>query len=541
MPDQLPRLLVTGASGFVGRRLLELGRPHYRIEAVDLRSQGESGAPRHRNIRWHQMDLANPEAVAGLASRLAEDGGLDACVHLAAYYDFTGEDHPEYTRTNVGGLRNLLEACAGLGLERFVYASSLAACRFPPPGGALDETSEPDGEHPYAVSKRRGEALLAEYGDRVPSCIVRFAALFSDWCEYPPLFVFLDTWLSKRWNARILGGRGRSAVPYLHVRDAAFFLLRVLEKRNELEPREVLLASPDGAVTHQELYEAATDYFYGAVPRPLHMPRPLAAAGMWMRDLVGRALGQRPFERPWMARYIDAQLTADAGHTRLRLGWQPRGRLEVIHRLPFLIENLRSEPVEWLRRNREMEARELRPNLRIYSLLDAHEAEISAAFTEALTGPRGQEHLPHYHRVPQREHQWHHRLILRNLMNAVRTREKGVFMAYCRDLAEHRFGQGYSLEELRYALTTLDRICIEQLATDPTARELTLKDLHDYVSMTIQFGLDRMEEVFETLESDPEARNARSGVAVHHPAPGGGDAPPPTATGEPGGPAPPAY
>ena len=38
--------------------------------------------------------------------------------------------------------------------------------------------------------------MLAEYAREFPATIVRFAALFSDWCEYPPLFMFLETWLS---------------------------------------------------------------------------------------------------------------------------------------------------------------------------------------------------------------------------------------------------------------------------------------------------------------------------------------------------------
>ena len=37
-------------------------------------------------------------------------------------------------------------------------------------------------------------------------------------------------------------------------------------------------------------------------------------------------------------------------------------------------------------------------------------------------------------------------------MNAIRTREKAVFMSYCRDLAERRFSQGFRAEEVCYAL-----------------------------------------------------------------------------------------
>ena len=66
---------------------------------------------------------------------------------------------------------------------------------FPRAAGCWTEKSPPDGDHVYAVSKRLGEEMLAEFDDCIPSCIVRLAAVFSDWCEYAPLYIFIETWL----------------------------------------------------------------------------------------------------------------------------------------------------------------------------------------------------------------------------------------------------------------------------------------------------------------------------------------------------------
>ena len=93
----------------------------------------------------------------------------------------------------------------------------------------LTEDSLPDGEHVYAVTKRIGEEMLAEYDEEIPSCIIRLAALFSDWCEYAPLYIFLETWLSKVWNSNIIGGRGTTAIPYMHVREMGPFIRKILE------------------------------------------------------------------------------------------------------------------------------------------------------------------------------------------------------------------------------------------------------------------------------------------------------------------------
>lgn len=503
-----PRLIVTGASGFVGQQLLEQLRSRWRIFALDRVSRVQAGLARHPNVEWAQIDLADNKALARWFDEIRRGGGADALIHLAAYYDFSGEDHPEYHRTNVEGTRSVLDYSRGLGLKRFYFTSSLAASRFPPPGRAITEKTPPDGEHAYAVSKRLGEEMVAEYRPWFPSAIVRFPALFSDWCEYEPLFVFLETWLSRHWNARILGGKGLSAIPYMHVRDAVRGVRVALDKMLDLEPEEVLALSGDGAVSHLELYRAATSDFFGpSAPSPILMPKPLAAFGMWSRDLLGRVLGSRPFERPWMAEYIDQALTVDASHTRQRLGWQPRPRLHVLHRIPFMIENRKADPVEWNRRNaRTVRLDAASPNLFIYRMMEEHEEEIITAFHGALLSDRAQHHIPHYQRVSTDDHEWNHRLILNNLMHSIRTKEKSMFTAYCRNLAERRFRQGFQAGELCYALTILEGCALKVLR--PLAPNEDLADeLERNVIATVRFGVDKVLETYEVLQGreDPSA------------------------------------
>lgn len=502
----LPRLIITGSSGFVGRHFLEAIKDRYLVYGIARRSQARCGAPVHPNIRWFQADIGDRELLANVFRSIRNEGGADVVIHLAAHYDFSGEKHPEYWRTNVDGLRNVLEECRDLKVQRFVFSSSLAACSFPRPGHVLTESSPPDGDHIYARTKAMGERMLGEYQHHFPSHIVRFAALFSDWCEYPPLYKFLDTWLSSRWNRRMLGGRGYSAIPYLHVRDAVAFLQSLLAHLDRLEPNEVLNASGDGAVSHRDLFLTATHYHFGELEPPILVPRPLVLPGIRLRCLLGRLLGDMPFERPWMAKYVDRSLTVNAARTRQRLSWSPRPRLEILRRIPFLIENLEVDPLEWHRRNRAaMKQARIRPNLKIHALLGKHDQEISDAFTEALTHESARVRFPSYQRIEDGEHEWHHRLILRQLMSAVRTRERSVFMSYCRDLAERRHNQGFKVEELVGALRELETICIRTLRRDPEAHDV-LPYLHEHLSITIHFACDQVEETFELMEARRETQ-----------------------------------
>ena len=342
-----PWIVITGATGFLGGQLVRQMRKEYRIYALGRRTPEQAGIPTGPGIEWFQADLGRLEQVQPIFEHIRERGGALLLLHLAAHYDFTGEDSPEYERTNVVGTRNVLELAEPLRLRRFVFTSSLAACPFTVGGEAVTEETPLVDTFPYARSKKRGEELIRAYRDRVPSCIVRPAAIFSDWCEYEPLDVFLKTWCSRRWNARVLGGRGDSAVPYLHVEDLLALLLRVVEKADELRPSEVLLASPDGCTSHLELFRAATAAVRGAPAGPIFVPPALARLGLGLREQLGRLTGRMPFERSWMVDYIDQRLNVTATGTRRRIDWAPNATLGVLARLPKLVENLRADPERW--------------------------------------------------------------------------------------------------------------------------------------------------------------------------------------------------
>jgi nucleoside-diphosphate-sugar epimerase len=492
--------VVTGASGFVGRHLLDALKENHLVFALARRSPARAGAPVHPNVRWHQADIGDRTALEGVFRQIRQAGGAGVLVHLAAHYDFTGVEYVEYWRTNVHGMRNVLDLARDLGVRHVLFPSSLAACRLPPSGRVLDETSPPDGEHIYARTKRAGEELLREFSPHMSPVVFRFAALFSDWCEYPPLYVFLRTWLSGAWNRRILGGRGETAIPYLHIRDAVRLFRAVLARVDSLVPGQVLVASPDGAVSHRELFEEATLLHFGERRRPFLMPRPLCGPGMWARDLAGRLIGERPFERPWMARYIGTRMTADGRRTRALLGWEPRPRLLVLRRLPFLVQNLRCDPVEWGRRNHAaMKEVRVRRHLLLHGLLRAHASTIEGRYREALLGEEGRRRFPSLGRLAEAEHPaLRHGLALRHLIDTVATGERTEFVAYCRELAEHGFEAGVPAEEVCGALDLMGAVAVRALRQDPDAAELRA-EIHDHLLMTLRWGGDEVQEVYEHL------------------------------------------
>jgi len=491
------RMIITGATGFVGRHLLEAFGDDFDIWALSRGSPSLRGASLPANARWLPVDIARPQDVGGAFETIRQAGGADVIIHLAGHYDFTGERDPEYHRTNVEGMRNVLDAGSQLGVHDVVFASSVAACDFPREAEPLTERSPPDGDTPYAESKRMGEAMMAQYRGKFRGWNVRFAALFSDWCEYEPLFRFIETWLSRRPRSRILAGHGLSAIPYLHIRDAATFVRCLLERRDELCPETPLLASLDGAISHLEIFEAATGAHFGERVHPLLIPRPVCRSSLWATHLIGRATGLQIFERPWMGRMIDLRLSVDASKTRERLGWAPRARLGLIRRLPFLIQNRKSFGAEWHRRNHTA-LRSVRryENLQILRLLERRMTEIAESLADYVLEPKRAMRFPRLRTFGSERLRADNVVLLGALVESVRTGEKAFFRSCCHELARKRLDEGLPFEELTAALDVLNDLCVLSLAEDRTSRASSLA-LYDHITMTVQFGVDEILDVFE--------------------------------------------
>lgn len=153
-----PTILVTGASGFVGRALLpRLASEGYRVRAAVRRP--DSGLPAG----------AAPVAIGDLTDEpdwRRALAGVDAVVHLAARAHVLAERSPDafalYHAANTIPTLRLAEAAAAAGLRRLVFISSVRVHGSRTVGAPFDEASPLAAEDPYGRSKADAERGLAE-------------------------------------------------------------------------------------------------------------------------------------------------------------------------------------------------------------------------------------------------------------------------------------------------------------------------------------------------------------------------------------------
>lgn len=218
-PPPAGPLFVTGASGFVGRRLLQSLRGsgldlRAVVRAPDRLAASEPPDPTWRYAAGHLEDPSTYRA------HLA---GARTVLHLAAT---TGKaPRARHFAINLEGTRTLLGASREAGVSRFVFTSSIAA-------GFADRR-----HYPYAEAKRRAERAVAESG--LDFAILRPTMIFGPGSPLARGIVRLAA-----GPVGIRFGRGDLLVQPIHVDDVVA-AIRALAARDPLGGVLVEAGGPD--------------------------------------------------------------------------------------------------------------------------------------------------------------------------------------------------------------------------------------------------------------------------------------------------------
>lgn len=215
--------LVTGAGGFLGRRLCEqLARQGRRVLAQIL--PGEAQPPCQRCIA---LDIRDPAEVQELRTH-----PIDGIYHLAAHASVpeSVDDPRNDLEVNVVGTFNLLELARQVSPEFFLFTSTVSVL-----DGAnelpLDERAFCGPSAPYPAAKMAGEgycrAYCRSYG--LPTKIVRFFNVYGPGIRRLVVHDLILKLLHDPSRLEIFGD-GNQVRDFLHVDDAVAGMHLVAEK-----------------------------------------------------------------------------------------------------------------------------------------------------------------------------------------------------------------------------------------------------------------------------------------------------------------------
>ncbi len=283
---QNPLVVITGAGGNIGNTLAQALRKHFRVIGLD-RSDGpdeSDGKPPEGN---YEIDLSSFQSVQSTFEQIAQNEGREiaAVVHLAAYFDFTGEESPLYQTVNVDGTRHLLQVLQQFTVERFIYSSTMLVHKPENPGNKIDETSPIEPGWTYPKSKAAAEAVIQQEAGKIPYTILRLAGIYDEHTSVPTLAQQIARIYERSIKARLYAGDTNAGQAFLHKADMIDAFRRTIEQRNQLPAAHSLLIGEEQCLSYDNLQNRIGELLHGEHEwKTINVPEPVAKAGAWLEE-----------------------------------------------------------------------------------------------------------------------------------------------------------------------------------------------------------------------------------------------------------------
>jgi nucleoside-diphosphate-sugar epimerase/predicted dehydrogenase len=312
-PLEPRRILVTGASGLLGRAVLDRLR--------------RSGEPVRVLVRRPSPELEQLPGVQVVYGDLGDPAAVDRAVagvrfvyHVGA--TMRGRAWTDFETGTVRGTANVVQSCLKHEIERLVHVSSLSVLDYAThsAGNVVDECAPlepfPEKRGSYTRAKLLAERSVSDAWCRrgLRAVIVRPGQIVGPGCESASPYG--TTALAGRW---IGIGRGRLKLPLVHVDDVVEGLLAAA-------------ARPDvcGSIFHlvdptpvtQRDYIARCQRETPSAPRVNYLPRLLFLALGTVLDIAAKLLGRNLPLTSYRVRSIN-ELTFDCSAAQRQLGWEP--------------------------------------------------------------------------------------------------------------------------------------------------------------------------------------------------------------------------
>ena len=338
-------IIVTGSSGRIGSPLSTMLGDAYNVVGFD-----RAGPPYPPiEVECVSVDLTSDDRIRRALARVRYAYGprLASVIHLAAYYDFSGEPSPLYDEITVRGTERLLRSLHEMQfeVEQFIFSSTMLLHAPSRPGERISEDSPVEPKWDYPRSKAETEQVIKAERGAIPSVMLRIAGVYDDECHSIPLAHQIQRIYERRLTGRVYPGDVSRGQAFVHLDDTLEAIRLAVEKRRELPPDTTLLIGEPETLSYDELQRAFARLIHDEEWETHEIPKSIAKTGAWMLD--NAPLVEEPFIKPWMVDLADDHYALDISRARKMLGWEPKHSLR--DTLPSMVAALKRDPAAWYR------------------------------------------------------------------------------------------------------------------------------------------------------------------------------------------------
>jgi nucleoside-diphosphate-sugar epimerase len=308
------KVLVTGATGFVGQNLVKI--LHEEGHEIRCLVRGNSKVDPLKKIG---VELAYGELLnkASLPSAVC---GIDIVYHLAG--EVYAKSAKKFYEVNCIGTKNLLESCVQIELKKFIYLSSIAASGpSPSKDTPVNEESPCTPISDYGRSKYEAEKLVLQYYKihKLPTIIIRAPIVYGPW-DNPSSRVYLFLHFIKKGLFRTVGD-GNNLISMCYTDNLIHGIL-LAAKSKGLEG-EIYYIADERPYTINEIAKAVARE-EGVKLSLSHIPIWVAATAAIILFIPAKLFG---FVSPlsWMTiKEVRNTWTCDISKSQKELGYKPK-------------------------------------------------------------------------------------------------------------------------------------------------------------------------------------------------------------------------
>ena len=310
------RILVTGATGFIGVNLtLELAKKGFTVNAL-YRDEGKTKLLQHKNIKLYRGNILDTESLNKAMK------SCDFVFHLAAYAKVWSKNPDTFYKVNFTGTENILKSAQKCGVNR-VIVTSTAGVFGPSSGKIVDENT--NREASYFNDYEKTKALMEEL-------VKRYVAGGQDIVIVNPTRVFgpgilsdsngvaklIILYMTRKFG--IMPGSGKSKGNYAYVDDVVNGFILAMEKG--IAGERYILGGEN--ISYSELYNILAKVSgkkYKVIKLPLFLMMAISSF-MWF---LAKAFKIPPLITPsWVKRYnYNWELTSGKAQRELAYSISP--------------------------------------------------------------------------------------------------------------------------------------------------------------------------------------------------------------------------
>jgi len=308
------RVFVSGATGFIGSRLVEKLAESGSIVHALYRSETKADLIRQDGVHLFKGDILDEESIESAMK------GCDVAFHVAAFAGVWSKDPSRIVKLNVDGALNVIHAAANCGTRRALITST-AGILGPSDSVAVDENTPPPSSFftTYEESKSVMEKKLGELSSPNPEVIiVNPTRVYGPGVlsESNGVTRMIGQYLEGKW--RLIPGDGNSSGNYVHVEDVVKGHLLAMEKGT---PGERYILGGEN-ITYNQLFDLTRDI--GRVNfRLFHVPLWLMLTLASMMGLWTRLTGMAPLILPGLVKKFNHNWIVSSEKAIKELGYNP--------------------------------------------------------------------------------------------------------------------------------------------------------------------------------------------------------------------------